>query len=122
VLSIPASLRIFLCREPVDFRKAHDGLAALVRSRLNGDPLDGSMFVFLNKRADRVKLLIWDGNGLWLFYKRLERGTFRALDAGPSITRAELSLLLEGIEVKQGKISRRFADSIFGEERSRARA
>jgi transposase len=122
VLSLPASVRIFLCREPVDFRKAHDGLAAMVRSQLAGDPLDGSLFVFLNKRADRIKLLQWDGNGLWLHYKRLEKGTFRCLESGPSITRAELMLLLEGIEVKKGKISRRFADSIGIGARVRAGA
>ena len=88
-----------------------------MRSQLAGDPLDGSLFVFLNKRADRIKLLQWDGNGLWLHYKRLEKGTFRRLEAGPSISRADLSLLLEGIEVKQGKIARRFADCLGMEER-----
>ena len=119
MLSIPASVRIFLCREPVDFRKAHDGLVALVRAKLNADPLDGSIFVFLNKRRDRVKLLQWDGNGLWLHYKRLESGTYRALSQGPPITRAQLMMLLEGIELKKGKISRRFADSLrIGERRS----
>jgi transposase len=112
VLSVPASIRIFLCREPVDFPKAHDGLVALVRSELGEDPLDGSLFVFLNRRRDRVKLLQWDGNGLWLHYKRLEQGTFRAVNEGPSIKRAQLAMLLEGIELKKGKITRRFADSI----------
>jgi len=121
LLSVPSSVRIFLCREPVDFRKAHDGLVAVVRSQLEKDPLDGSLFVFLNKRADRVKLLQWDGNGLWLHYKRLEKGTFKRLTSGPSITRAELLVLLEGIEVKKGKIGRRFAESIrIGERRARA--
>jgi len=121
LLNVPASVRIFLCREPVDFRKAHDGLAAIVHSQLEKNPLDGSLYVFLNKRCDRVKLLQWDGNGLWLFYKRLEKGTFRRLASGPAISRAELSLLLEGIEVKKGKIERRFAESIcIGEQRARA--
>jgi hypothetical protein len=120
VLSLPASVRIFLCRDPVDFRKAHDGLAALVRARLEGDPLDGSLFVFLNKRADRIKLLQWDGNGLWLHYKRLEKGTFRRVETGPLISRADLMLLLEGIEVKKGKIARRFAESIGTVTQARA--
>ena len=119
MLSIPSSIRIFLCREPVDFRKAHDGLVALVRQKLEADPLDGSLFVFLNKRRDRVKLLQWDGNGLWLHYKRLEQGTYRTLDDGPAITRAQLAMLLEGIELKKGKIARRFSDCVrIGKDRS----
>ena len=112
MLIIPSSVRIFLCREPVDFRKAHDGLVAVVRQHLKEDPLSGSLFVFLNKRRDRVKLIQWDGNGLWLHYKRLEKGTFKALADGPQITRAQLLILLEGIEVKKGKMSRRFTDCL----------
>ena len=112
MLSIPASVSVFLHREPVDFRKAHDGLVAIVRQALREDPLDGSLYVFLNRRRDRIKLIQWDGNGLWLHYKRLEQGTFRTLGEGPLITRAQLSMLLEGIELKRGKISRRFADRI----------
>lgn len=119
MLSIPASVRVFLHREPVDFRKAHDGLVAVVRQALEKDPLDGSLYVFLNRRRNRIKLIQWDGNGLWLHYKRLEKGTFRALDEGGQITRAQLSMLLEGIELKRGKISRRFADSICIGDRSR---
>lgn len=112
MLTLASSVRIFLHREPVDFRKSHDGLAAIVEHDLNSNPLDGSLYVFLNKRRDRIKLLQFDGNGLWLHYKRLEKGTFSALAIGPAISRAELSMLLEGIELKQGKIGRRFADSI----------
>lgn len=114
---LSASVRVLLHREPVDFRKAHDGLAAIVRQALHADPLDGSLYVFLNRRRDRVKLIQWDGNGLWLHYKRLEKGTFKALSEGPTITRAQLSMLLEGIELKGGKISRRFADYIHIEAR-----
>ncbi len=117
MLSLPASVRVFLHRDPVDFRKAHDGLAAIVRQALRADPLDGSLYVFLNRRRDRVKLIQWDGNGLWLHYKRLEKGTFKAQGDGPKISRAQLSMLLEGIEVKGGKISRRFADCIRIETR-----
>ncbi len=117
MLSLAASIRVLFHREPVDFRKAHDGLAAIVRQALRADPLDGSLFVFLNRRRDRIKLIQWDGNGLWLHYKRLEKGTFKALCGGPKITRAQLSMLLEGIEVKGGKISRRFADCIHIESR-----
>lgn len=103
MLTVPSAVRIFLHRESVDFRKAHDGLVAIVRQSLDADPLDGSLYVFLNKRRDRIKLLQWDGSGLWLHYKRLEAGTFRGLDRGPIISRAELGMLLEGVELKKGQ-------------------
>jgi transposase len=100
----------------VDFRKQHDGLVAMVREQLESDPLDGSLFVFFNRRRDRIKLLLWDSNGFWLFYKRLERGTFERLrDRGAKrlqITRAELSMLLDGIEVKESKKRTRFTEEV----------
>jgi hypothetical protein len=87
----------------VDFRKQHDGLVAIVRGELGSDPLDGSLFAFFNRRRDRIKLLLWDANGFWLFYKRLERGTFERLrsvgSARLQITRGELSMLLVGADV-----------------------
>lgn len=116
MLTLPSSTRILLHRAPVDFRKAHDGLAAIVRAELKENPLSGDLFVFLNRGRNKVKLLHWDGNGLWLHYKRLEKGTFRALttsaQSGAAISRAELSMLLDGIEVKKGKFSRRFAQHL----------
>lgn len=116
MLSLAASTRIFLCREPVDFRKAHDGLAAIIRDQLGEDIFAGGVFVFLNKRRDRIKLLEWDRNGLWLHYKRLERGTFKWTPAGTSNTvvmsRAELSMLLEGIDLKAGKFRPHFTEGV----------
>lgn len=116
MLTLPASVRVFIHREPVDFRKSHDGLAGIIRRELGEDPLSGDLFAFLNKRRDRVKLIQFDGNGLWLHYKRLETGTFRqpvhAQGNTTLCTRADLAVLLEGIEVKKGKLSRRFADAI----------
>lgn len=116
MLSLPARTPVFVCTAPVDFRKQHDGLVALVRGELAADPLDGSLFVFFNRRRDRVKLLLWDANGFWLFYKRLERGTFERLRQTGSnrlqITRAELSMLLDGIDVRESKKRRDFADEI----------
>ncbi len=107
MLSLAASTRIFLCREPVDFRKAHDGLTAIVRDQHGEDIFAGGVFVFLNKRRERIELLAWDGNRLWLHYKGLERGTFKWTPVGTSNTvvmsRAELSKLLEGIDLKVGK-------------------
>ena len=71
MLSLPASVRIFAAREVVDFRKGFDGLCALVRDGFGDDPFSGHFFLFFNRRRDRVKLLAWDRNGFWLFYKRL---------------------------------------------------
>ena len=122
MLSLPASTRVFIHRDPVDFRKSHDGLSGIIRSELKEDPLSGDLFAFLNKRRDRVKLIQFDGNGLWLHYKRLESGTFRMptakLDGTAQYTRADLALLLEGIEVKKGKLMRRFAGSLRIHERA----
>lgn len=123
MLSLPASIRIFLAGEPVDFRKAHDGLVAIVRDHFRDDPFAGSVFVFLNKRRDRVKLLVWDKNGFWLLYKRLERGTFLAMPRRGArrveISRAELSMLLEGIDLERGKMRRHFAEGVRIEARGR---
>ena len=126
MLTLAASTRVFLHRGVVDFRKSHDGLAAVVRAELAQEPLSGALFVFINRRRDRVKLLQWDGNGLWLHYKRLERGTFRAITFEPRsngfISRAELAMLLEGIDVRKGKIRQRFADTIRIPSREDSRA
>jgi transposase len=130
VLNLSGSTKIFLCRAPVDFRKAHDGLLAIVRDNLDEDIFAGAVFVYQNKRRDRIKLLEWDRNGLWLHYKRLEKGTFRWVAPGTSskvvMTRADLSMLLEGIDLKAGKIRPHFADGILingrGEERQEARS
>ncbi len=124
MLSLPASIHIFLATKAVDFRKAHDGLVAVVRDQFHDDPFDGSVFIFLNKRRDRVKLLLWDRNGFWLLYKRLERGTFRAIERRGErrveVSRAELSMLLEGIDLKAGKIRRHFAEGVRVQGRGRS--
>ena len=108
VLSLPASIRIFVSRDAVDFRKAHDGLLAVIRDAFDDDPFDGSLFVFLNRRRDRVKLLQWDRDGFWLHYKRLERGTFRIELKGAAprceVNRAQLAMLIEGIDLEKRKI------------------
>jgi len=114
MLNVGSSTAIFACTSPVDFRKQHDGLVAIVRGQLGADPLDGSLFVFFNRRRDRIKLLAWDGNGFWLFYKRLETGTFESLRASGakrlSLSRAELSMLLDGIALGKGKKRANFTD------------
>jgi transposase len=77
IVSWPTSVPIWLALEPTDLRKSFDTLAELVRQQLRGDPLSGQLFVFRNKRADRVKLLYWDEDGFVILYKRLEAGSFR---------------------------------------------
>ena len=74
MLSLPPSVRILLAREPADMRKGFDGLSHLVQSVLREDPLSGHLFVFRNRRGDRIKLLLWDSDGFLIVYKRLEKG------------------------------------------------
>ena len=128
MLSLGGSQRIFLCREPVDFRKAHDGLCALVRDQFQDDPFSGDLFVFHNGAKDRIKLLVWDRNGFWLLYKRLEKGRFpfdvRGDGARVEIDRAQLAMMLEGMDWKSAKRSSRFASAfaITSRHGSRARS
>lgn len=110
MLSLPPSVRIFVSREPVDMRKGFDSLAQLVRSHLSADPLSGHLFVFRSKRGDRLKVLYWDADGLCLFYKRLELGTFELPQVGTSvgahgleIGAGDLALLLEGIDLSSAR-------------------
>ncbi len=114
MLRLAGKQTVYACTSPVDFRKQHDGLVALVREQLETDPFDGSVFVFFNKRRDRTKLLLWDGNGFWLMYKRLESGTYEQLRNSDSkrlaLSRAELSMLLDGITLARGKKRQHFAD------------
>jgi len=87
--------------KPVDFRKGADGLAALVREEMRADPFSGAVYVFRAKRADRVKLVFWDGTGVCLFAKRLEDGKFRwpaVRDGVIRLTAAQLAALLEGLD------------------------
>jgi len=109
MLSLPASVRVFAARDGVDFRKGFDGLHAIVRDEFGEDALSGNVYLFFNARRNRVKLLVWDRNGFWLLYKRLERGTFQRLDgtsAKIEIDRARLAMLLDGIDTKNSKFYR----------------
>lgn len=97
----PSGVRVLVATKPVDFRKGIDGLAALVKEHLKLDPYGGTIFVFRAKRSDRIKLLIWDGSGLVLVYKRLEGGQFRwpRIDDGVMrLSAAQFSALLEGLD------------------------
>ena len=113
MLSISPAVKIFLAVAPTDMRKSHDGLSALVEHVLQGDPLSGHLFVFRNKTADRIKLLYWDEDGFALWYKRLEKGSFRFPTAAEgtaklSIGAADLSMLLSGIDLASVKRQPRF--------------
>ena len=112
MLSLPASVRIFVCLEPADMRRSFDGLAAMAASVLRQDPLSGHLFVFRNRRGDRMKILYFDRDGWALWYKRLEAGVFKfpqQAGDGAEITRADLALALEGIDVADAKRRRRYA-------------
>src|SRR6202022_4805769 len=76
LLTLPASVRLFVAAEPIDLRRGFDGLAAATRSLIQQEPLNGHVFCFLNRRRNRIKLLVWDRPGYVIVYKRLERGTF----------------------------------------------
>lgn len=94
-------VRVFACTAVVDMRKQFDGLAALVTNDLGRDPLSGDAYLFVNRRRNRAKVLIWDGTGLCVYAKRLEKGRFTALwelgeESEVAMTMAELSLFLEG--------------------------
>lgn len=94
-------VRVLVATKPVDFRKGMEGLAALVREALGGDPFNGTVWVFRAKGADRVKLIFWDGTAMVLVAKRLEDGKFRwpgVQDAVMHLSAAELQALLEGLD------------------------
>jgi transposase len=102
MFGLSAAVRVYLATQPADMRKSFDGLAALVSGGLTLDPLSGHLFVFVNKRRDRIKVLYWDRDGLAVWAKRLERGTFRLPAAGAEsveMTTAELAALLAGIDL-----------------------
>jgi transposase len=109
MLTLSPRTRVFLAPEATDMRKSFDTLMALVSEKLAEDPLSGHLFAFTNRSRTRLKILLWDGSGLWVMAKRLEKGTFawpKLTDpAGKSIamTSAELSLLVSGLDVTKSK-------------------
>lgn len=106
-------VRVFLCTSPTDMRKGFDTLAVLVREALGFDPLSGDLFLFTGRRRDRLKVLYWDRDGYALWYKRLEKGTFRMPVATPGassleLKASELAMLLEGIDLRSLRRRERF--------------
>jgi transposase len=114
MLTFGAHPRMYLHARPTDLRKSFDGLSGIVRSVFQADPLDGNLFLFLNRRRDRIKLLWWDQDGWVLVYKRLERGTFEMVTAVDDrdvveIDATQLAMLLSGVTIASAKRRTRFA-------------
>jgi transposase len=106
MFGLSAAVRVYFATEAADMRKSFDGLAALASDRLALDPLSGHLFVFLNRRRDRIKILYWDRDGMAVWAKRLERGTFRlpvATAGRVEMTTAELAALLAGIDLSTAR-------------------
>jgi transposase len=110
MLSFSGSLKVFVAVEPCDMRKGFNGLHGLVTEKLGEDPRQGALFVFTNKRHTRIKILCWDGTGLWVLTKRLEEGTFSwPKNIGPQaiklkLTPQALAMLTDGVDLRGGKL------------------
>jgi transposase len=102
MLNLPPSVKVYVAADVTDMRRSIDGLSLLVQEVLKKDPFSGHLFVFCNKRGDKIKILYWDRNGFCLWFKRLERGVFRLPKVQTKVFMImpnELSLLLEGIDL-----------------------
>ena len=117
MIGLAHGIKIHLCTQPTDMRRGFDGLSGMVDSLLQQDPLSGHLFVFRNRNRDKLKILYWDSDGLAIWYKRLEQGTFQfptdgkpndELTAGVAITTSELSLLLGGIDLRSAQQRKRY--------------
>jgi len=116
VLSLPPGVNIFLCLPPTDMRRGFDGLLRMAAEHLERNVLDGGLFVFINRRRDRVKLLYWDSDGLAIWYKRLEQGTFEVPavseeTSGVTLSPTQLAMLLGGMQLAGAKQRRRYRPS-----------
>ena len=115
MIALPPQIRVFLYRLPTDMRKSFNGLVALTESALKQDPLSGSLFVFVNRRRDRIKILYWGQTGFCIWYQQLQKGTYQ-LPTGDSleeletieVTRSQLSLILDGIDLPSARQRMRF--------------
>ena len=108
MLPFTARCNFYLCTHATDMRKSFDGLCGLVSSALARDPVSGDVYVFFNRRRDRIKLLVWDRSGFWIFYKRLERGTFQlprhlSNQTSLDVPYEDLMMIIEGIDLASVK-------------------
>ena len=113
MLSFPSTVRIFLCRIPTDLRYSFDSLMGLAQQVFEQDPLSGHLFLFVNRRRDRIKILFWDHDGLAIFYKRLEAGSFQLPRAandqqGIELDYQQLTRLLNGLDLQTARRRRRY--------------
>ena len=113
MIRIAHDTQILLYGRATDMRKSFDGLAGIIRNELGGDPADGSLFLFVNRRRDRIKALYWDNDGLAIWYKRLESGTFEMLKPGKGnnavrIDQTQLAMILGGVSLASVKRRKRF--------------
>ena len=113
MLPLSSAQRYYFYRYPTDMRKSFNGLSGLVRNELGGDPLSGDVFIFVNRRRDKIKLLVWDRTGFIIFYKSLEQGTFELPHFNPEdksyvLKWEELILILEGVELKSIRRRKRY--------------
>jgi transposase len=117
---LSAAVRVFVCTRHTDMRKSFDGLIGMVHEHLGQDPLSGHLFLFFNRRRDRVKILFWERDGLVIWYKRLEAGTFQRLDtalhpdstsgqAAIELTTTDLALLLAGVDLTTARRRKRYS-------------
>lgn len=116
MLSFSSRCRYFVFEQPTDMRKSFNGLSGIVRQHQQCELLSGDVFIFINRRCDRIKLLMWDTTGFALYYKRLEQGTFEkpvfsAHSEVSNMAWSDLVMLLEGIEIKQVKRRKRYGQN-----------
>ena len=110
MIGLPQNTKIFLCTEPVDFRKGFDGLTGVVTTTLGRNVTDGSLFLFVNRRRDRIKALWWETGGLTLWYRRLEKGTVelpKPQGDQSHIDNVELAMWIAGVSLKSAKTKRK---------------
>ncbi len=113
MLTWPPTVRIFVSTQPTDMRRSFDGLAMMTRENMGQDPLSGHLFVFFNRRGDRVKIMFWDRSGYCIWYKRLEQGVFRLPQStintsNPKVEVTDLLLILERIDLSSARCRKRF--------------
>jgi transposase len=121
MFGLSPAIRVYLATAPADMRKSFDGLAALAQGVLKLDPLSGHLFVFANRRRDRLKILYWDRDGFAVWAKRLEKGTFRipgAADGRVEMTAADLAALLAGIDLSTARRRVRYARPVTSDQKS----
>ena len=108
-------LRLYLYGHATDMRKGFDGLSGIISGELGQNPVSGDVYIFINKRRDRMKLFVWDGDGFWIFYKRLEKGTFQlpstiADHASLQLPYDDLLLMLQGIDFENIQRHKRYQE------------